>query len=386
VSVIVPNYNHARYLRRRIDSILKQTFQDFELILLDDCSTDNSREILESYAGAARVRIEFNEQNSGTPFRQWNKGVRMARGKYVWIAESDDYAEPELLETLVAQLEKDPAVKMAYCRSFKADENDQVTGYAEWHMETLRLAFQNSDFVADGAEICRQVFTLTNPAPNASAVVFRREAYERVGGADEELRLCADYKIWALITLEGKIAYVARPLNYFQWHTQNARTRCQAGVLDLAEYFYVMEWILSRVAPPETPLENKSSQKPFRHLPASLSPVDRVRGTQHRIQIIGNWNLSHNLYVSQDAMRAYFRDWEFALIGKEFELSPPGRWQFFMHRIHFLRRYFPTLDWKARIMNLLRVVGAPVIGYRRRHLPERAFELLVQQLGMRRSM
>ena len=65
VSVIVPNYNHARFLRRRIDTILAQTFEDFELILLDDCSTDGSRSILGEYARDTRVRIEFNEANSG---------------------------------------------------------------------------------------------------------------------------------------------------------------------------------------------------------------------------------------------------------------------------------------------------------------------------------
>jgi len=108
VSVIVPNYNHARYLRQRVDSVLGQTFQDFELILLDDCSTDESRSVLSSYAGNPRVRIEFNEVNSGSTFKQWNKGVRLARGEYVWIAESDDYADPQLLERLVSRLDAEP--------------------------------------------------------------------------------------------------------------------------------------------------------------------------------------------------------------------------------------------------------------------------------------
>src|SRR5580658_382186 len=98
VSVIVPNYNHARFLHRRIDTILAQTFQDFELILLDDCSTDESSSILREYGSDARVRLEFNEVNSGSPFKQWNKGVRLAQGKYIWMAESDDYAAPRLLE------------------------------------------------------------------------------------------------------------------------------------------------------------------------------------------------------------------------------------------------------------------------------------------------
>src|ERR1700746_3879780 len=105
VSVIVPNYNHARFLQKRIDSILNQTFQDFELILLDDCSTDVSRAILSQYANDPRVRLEFNAMNSGSTFKQWNKGVRLARGKYVWIAESDDYADERLLQRLVDALE-----------------------------------------------------------------------------------------------------------------------------------------------------------------------------------------------------------------------------------------------------------------------------------------
>src|SRR6202030_4301096 len=76
VSVIVPNYNHAPYLRRRIESILQQTYQDFELILLDDSSTDHSREILQSYAEKPGVKIAFNTMNSGSVFKQWNKGIR----------------------------------------------------------------------------------------------------------------------------------------------------------------------------------------------------------------------------------------------------------------------------------------------------------------------
>ena len=89
VSVVIPNYNHARFLPKRVDSVLRQTFQDFDLILLDDCSTDDSRSILSKYADDPRVKIEFNEVNSGSSFKQWNKGVGLARGEYVWIAESD---------------------------------------------------------------------------------------------------------------------------------------------------------------------------------------------------------------------------------------------------------------------------------------------------------
>ena len=86
VSVIVPNYNHEPYLRQRIDSILNQSYQDFELILLDDCSVDNSRDILMAYKNHPKVtQLVFNEQNSANTFKQWNKGIELAKGEYIWI-------------------------------------------------------------------------------------------------------------------------------------------------------------------------------------------------------------------------------------------------------------------------------------------------------------
>lgn len=93
VSVIIPNYCHARFLNQRIDSVLNQTYSDYEVIILDDCSTDNSREIIESYRNHPKIsHIVYNEKNSGSTFIQWEKGFELARGEYIWIAESDDVA------------------------------------------------------------------------------------------------------------------------------------------------------------------------------------------------------------------------------------------------------------------------------------------------------
>ena len=102
VSVIVPNYNHAPFLRRRLDSIFNQTYQDFEVIILDDCSSDNSKEIIEQYRNRPQItHIVYNEVNSGSPFKQWAKGFDLAKGEYIWIAESDDWAELNFLEETV---------------------------------------------------------------------------------------------------------------------------------------------------------------------------------------------------------------------------------------------------------------------------------------------
>ena len=93
VTVIIPNYNHAKFLPRRIESVLNQTFQDFEVVFLDDSSTDNSLEIFNNYSTDKRIRLIQNNVNSGSPFKQWIKGLRESKGEYIWIAESDDFAD-----------------------------------------------------------------------------------------------------------------------------------------------------------------------------------------------------------------------------------------------------------------------------------------------------
>ncbi len=251
VSVVVPNYNHARYLRKRIESVLGQTYQDFEVILLDDCSTDESRSIIGEHENDPRVRIELNEENSGSTFKQWNKGVGLARGKYIWIAESDDYADEHLLERLVSRLDGEPDIVLAYCRSWRVSADGEVNGFLDSNLSDLDPKRWTADFAADGREECRNYLVQRNTIPNASAVLFRREIYERVNGADENLRLCGDWKLWAAMALTGRIGYVGQPLNYFRFHELSVRVRSQRFGADVEEYREVIRWIVERVTPPE---------------------------------------------------------------------------------------------------------------------------------------
>jgi glycosyltransferase involved in cell wall biosynthesis len=255
VSVVVPNYNHARFLRRRIDSVLQQTYQDFELILLDDCSPDDSREILSSYAGDPRVRLQFNTVNSGNPFKQWNKGVRLARGEYVWIAESDDFADERLLERLVEVLEAEPKASFAYCQSWRVSAEGQLDGFADFYFVHLDPTRWKADYCMDGREECEKHFLFENTAPNASAVVFRRALYESIRGADENLSLCADWKLWAAMALEGKVAFVSEPLNYFRFHSNTARGRDATLVRGAEESLVIVPWLLHQVTIPDAALE-----------------------------------------------------------------------------------------------------------------------------------
>ncbi|RZK27481.1 MAG: glycosyltransferase family 2 protein, partial [Hymenobacter sp.] len=181
VSVIIPNYNHARYLPQRIESVLGQSVRELEVILLDDCSPDASRQVIAQYASQdARIRVVLNEQNSGSTFKQWNKGFALARGEYVWVAESDDFAEPDLLARLLAPLVADPAVSLAYCNSFDVDEQGTVSGTWEGFLTELDPMWQH-DFVVEGLPLVRRFLSFRNFIPNASAVLMRASALREAG-------------------------------------------------------------------------------------------------------------------------------------------------------------------------------------------------------------
>jgi hypothetical protein len=250
VSVIVPNYNHAPFLRQRIDTILAQTYGDFELILLDDCSTDDSRNILNEYSYDFRVtHLEFNDKNSGSTFKQWNKGVRLARGKYVWIAESDDYADRNFLETLIARLEATPDAALCYCRSYAVSPDGTVTGLLDSYLRHLNAQRWANDFAADGPTECRKYLTHCNTVQSASSVVFLRDAYWRSEGADETLTLCGDWKMWVSMAVSGgTICHVGQPLSYCRTHAENVSTRSLRNGVWAAESLRVVKWAIDRAA------------------------------------------------------------------------------------------------------------------------------------------
>ena len=213
VTVIMPNYNHARYLQQRMDSILAQDYPELEVIVLDDASTDDSLAILQSYEKHPKVmRVLTNEQNSGNTFAQWQRGLEMATGDYIWIAESDDVAEPTLLSRLVAALEQKKA-SLAFCHSQWIDSEGQPIA------RSLDPRWKR-DFSMAGATFVRRYLLGYNSICNASAVVFKREAVQAVEMAKViQYTASGDRLFWIQIALQGRVAYVADSLNRFRQHT-----------------------------------------------------------------------------------------------------------------------------------------------------------------------
>jgi len=241
VAVIVPNYRHAPFLHRRIDSILGQTYQDFELLILDDASPDNSREIIESYRGRKRLRILHNEVNGGSVFRQWQKGINATDSDYVWIAESDDWADPAFLGRMVPVLDDHPQVGAAYCQSWIADREFNINGHASCWTEDLDAERWKRDFIAAGREEIRRFLLVKNTIPNASAVLMRRNVLARTLPIDTSFRLCGDWMHWIRMLLLADLAFVAENLNYWRLQSSHART-AQPGVLEWQEGERILTW------------------------------------------------------------------------------------------------------------------------------------------------
>jgi glycosyltransferase involved in cell wall biosynthesis len=250
VSIIIPNYNHARYLPERIESVLQQTYQQFELLLMDDCSQDDSRRIIADYAARdPRIRVVLNEQNSGSTFKQWNKGIALAQGEYIWIAESDDVADLTFLEKLVRQLDARPEAGLAYSQSWRIDENGQQHGTWEPITAELDAALWATDFVLPGPELVRRFMVYSNIIPNASAVVMRRSALAAVGSAPETMRVAGDWVFWTRYLMTTSLVFVAEPLNYFRFHAQNVRSRTEQDGTQLLEIAQVFKLVTQVITP-----------------------------------------------------------------------------------------------------------------------------------------
>ncbi len=225
VSVIIPNYNHAPYLRQRIDSVLQQDYPNLEVILLDDCSTDNSCEILRSYADDSRVsHVVLNDRNTGSTFVQWQRGMDLARGEFVWIAESDDVAHPTLLSTLAGQLTLHPDAAVAYCHSRLIDSEGQMLTE---HNSRNPQPNDEGVVVHESIAFLRHML-IFNEIYNASMAVFRRSALDGVDPRYRDYRYCGDWHFWSSVCAQGKVVEVWQMLNDFRQHpakvTEHAKT------------------------------------------------------------------------------------------------------------------------------------------------------------------
>jgi glycosyltransferase involved in cell wall biosynthesis len=225
VSVVVPNYNYARYLEQRLASVAGQTWPVAEIIVLDDASSDDSLAVLQSLRGTLEPepQIVVNTHNSGAVFHQWRKGVELATGDYVWIAEADDLAKPEFLETLLAAIHRRTDVVMAYSESEAIDLDGRIV-MSDYRCYTRELSAQkwNAAYTVSGADEVAQALAVKNTIPNVSAVLFRREVLLAVLREHEDevcsYRVAGDWITYLHLLTRGGIHYEPTALNQHRRH------------------------------------------------------------------------------------------------------------------------------------------------------------------------
>ncbi|MBQ3293276.1 glycosyltransferase [Candidatus Saccharibacteria bacterium] len=228
VSVVVPNYNYGPYLGERLNSIIDQTYPIYELIILDDLSTDNSVSIINTYLDEhpnLNARLIINKKNSGSPFKQWRKGFEEAKGDFIWIAEADDVSSPYFLENVMRGFDN-PDVVISYCDSNRIDENGNITATSckDWMLAASDTHW-NKDYTITGEEEIKSGLSIMNTIPNVSAVVFKQNP--KIPTLLEEslkYQISGDWIFYAKLLQTGKIAYCSKSLNYFRKHTGSLST------------------------------------------------------------------------------------------------------------------------------------------------------------------
>jgi glycosyltransferase involved in cell wall biosynthesis len=227
VSVIIPNYNHSTFLKKRIDSVLNQTFQNFELIILDDCSSDNSPSVIETYRGHPKIsHIVYNKRNSGSPFKQWEMGLQLAKGNKIWFAESDDWAEPAFLETVLKRMNEDQNIGISFTNSNWVDDHDKIG---------KDLSLYKESFCISGKEEIKRALLKFNSIQNASSALIRKDlAVKYISGLDK-YKSCGDLIFYLRILQDSNLCYSSEKLNNFRWYHRNVSNNAKEKGLWLYE-------------------------------------------------------------------------------------------------------------------------------------------------------
>jgi glycosyltransferase involved in cell wall biosynthesis len=229
VSVIVASFNHAEFLAKRMESLLDQTYPAIEILVIDDCSSDGSVDVLRKYESDPRVKLVVRERNGGW-VAAFNQGIGMASGEFLIFANCDDDCEARMIERLVAALHANPSAGLAFCRSLVVDEQDRVIGNDFVSRERAFRARCATDAFVSGEEMTR--FLLDSCViPNMSAALIRQECFVSLGPFTSAYRVCGDWDLFFRIAACYDVAYVAEPLNKFRQHKSTIRITTKDRVI-----------------------------------------------------------------------------------------------------------------------------------------------------------
>lgn len=226
ISVVIPNYNYEKFLSQRIASILNQTVKISEIILLDDCSKDQSIQVLDTLEKCISpyipVKKIYNKKNSGTPFAQWQKGMDFATGDYVWICEADDYCHKKMLKDLIKPIQKNPDIVISYCDTAMIDTTgNMIMSSIKKEIDQQNSKHWNQNYVIDGLEEIQKYAYLNCTIANVSSALIKRGDYKDFFASSKKYRQAGDWLFYVQLMKLGKVAYNKNARNYYRIHGSN---------------------------------------------------------------------------------------------------------------------------------------------------------------------
>lgn len=236
ISVCIPTYNYAHYLPFAIESILSQEFTDFELIIVDDCSRDNTEEVVSRFQYDKRVSFEKNERNLGL-VANWNKCLSKAEGEYIKFVFADDaLASDQALGRMASILDLTPSISLVASARHLIDSESRITG--------LVSRFP-PDYIADGADvISRCLREDENLIGEPTAVMFRKVDSAR--GFDERYQQIVDLEMWFHLLEKGRFAFVAESLASFRVHPDQKTKENVAQLRHLDDQYLLLRQYLRK--------------------------------------------------------------------------------------------------------------------------------------------
>lgn len=222
ISIIVANYNYGHLINERLDSLFSQTFQDFEVIFIDDCSTDNSNQVVEFYSERGNLRIISNDCNKGW-IQTSNNGAKLARGDFLLFANADDYSANNLLEVLHKAQVANPGCAVYFSASTLVDENGKEIG-ADFDFRERKFKRRLRDGGRIPSSWANSLLSRSCIIPNLSSALIDREKFMLAGGFGKAYAVCSDWELFFNLSSTSDLFYIPEKLNFFRQHPKTIRS------------------------------------------------------------------------------------------------------------------------------------------------------------------
>jgi glycosyltransferase involved in cell wall biosynthesis len=295
ISVLLPVYNGQRYLRESIDSLLAQSFQNFELIIWDDQSTDESSNIIAGYDDP-RIRRFANPRNRGL-FKTLNSAIEKARAPLIRLWSQDDIMKRNCLEEEVAFLARHPDVGMSYCPYDVIDE----------HGNLVRQPPEDpTPEIVSPALAAQIMFYHGSITGNIANVMLKKSVLEKNGGFREDLRIAGDFEMWVRISETRTIGHLCKPMIYLRDHAEQFSRQAESYVTCMSEEHGIYEALLKRQPPSELDYARKYDRRHrylqyvhfmirsflFGNFKTAIASYQAIRRFENPSRLIGWWILT----------------------------------------------------------------------------------------------